>query len=121
MLPVKRVILEAGRNHVGILVCTVKAAEWLSVALKIGNETTQETIGMFHRDSNVQNLTIVNLFAPVFNQEDSDEVTVSLNVSLENMDLSLCSTDKHFTCSVTSKYGSVENGGILDIDGKEKH
>lgn len=121
MLPVKRVILEAGRNHVGILVCTVKAAEWLSVALKIGNETTEETIGMFYRDSSVQNLTTVNLFAPVFNQEDSDEVTASLNVSLENMDLSLCSTDKHFTCSVTSKYGSTENGGILEIDGKEKH
>lgn len=46
---------------------------------------------------------------------------VSLNVFLENMDLSLCFIDKYFICFVISKYGLVENGGILEIDGKEKY
>lgn len=118
MLSEQDVILEAGRNHVGILVCTVKAIEWLSVALKIGNETNGKIIGIIYNNSTVENPNTVDLFAPVFNRVASDVVTVSLNITLENINPSLCSTKEEFSCSVTNKYGSDQNGSILLIAGK---
>lgn len=112
----KQVVLEADRNNVGILLCTVKATELFSVSLVIDGKE----IGMFYynNDSNFQNSSTVDLFAPVFSLVSSDEVRVSLNVSLENMNSTLCSTVVQFTCSVTNKHGFVEDGGELHIAGK---
>lgn len=109
------VVLEPDRNNVGILLCTVKATEWFSVSLVIDGKE----IGIiFYNDSSFQNSSTVDLFVPVFSLVSSDEVRVSLNASLENMNLTLCSTLLQFTCFVTSKHGSGNNGGQIQIAGK---
>lgn len=115
----QNVILEAGRNQTGILVCTVKAIEWLSVTLRIGNKTNGKIIGIFDNNLTIENPNTVDLFTPVFNRVASDEVTVSLNTALENINRSLCSTKEEFSCSVTSKYGSDQNGSMIFITGKK--
>lgn len=109
-------VLEANRNNVRILLCTVKATEWFSVSLVIDGKE----IGIFYNDSSFENSSTVDLFAPVFNLVSFDEVTVSLNVSLENMNSTLCSTEVEFTCYVTNKPGSRldDNGGKIYIAGK---
>lgn len=119
MIYEQNVILEAGRNQTGILVCTVKAIEWLSVTLRIGNKTNEKIIGTFDNNLTIENPNTVDLFTPVFNRVASDEVTVSLNTALENINRSLCSTKEEFSCSVTSKYGSDQNGSMIFITGKK--
>lgn len=109
-------VLEADRNNVGILLCTVKANEWLSVSLAIDSKI----IGIIYKNLSVLNPNTIDLFAPVFSPVSSDNVRVSVNASLENISLSLCSTLKNFTCFVTHKYtGRVfQNGSELYISGK---
>lgn len=110
------VVLEPDRNNVGILLCTVKANEWLSVSLAIDSKI----IGIIYKNLSVLNPNTIDLFAPVFSPVSSDNVRVSVNASFENISLSLCSTLKNFTCFVTHKYTDqvFQNGSELYISGK---
>lgn len=110
------VVLEPDRNNVGILLCTVKANEWLSVSLAIDSKI----IGTIYKNLSVLNPNTIDLFAPVFSPVSSDNVRVSVNASFENISLSLCSTLKNFTCFVTHKYTDqvFQNGSELYISGK---
>lgn len=116
VLPEQEVVLEADRNNVGILLCTVKATEWLSVSLAIESKI----IGIIYKNLSVLNPNTIDLFAPVFSPVSSDNVRVSVNASLEDISLSLCSTLKNFTCFVTHKYTDqvFQNGSELNIAGK---
>lgn len=111
------VVLEPDRNNVGILLCTVKATEWLSVSLAIDSKI----IGIIYKNLSVLNPNTIDLFAPVFSLVSSDNVRVSVNASFENISLSLCSTEKIFTCFVTHKYTDrvFQNGSKLNIAGKK--
>lgn len=83
----------------------MKVIEWLLVILRIGNKINGKIIGIFDNNLIIENLNIVDLFILVFNWVVLDEVIVSLNIVLENINRSLCFMKEEFSCFVISKYG----------------
>ena len=110
----KQVFLDAGKDHEGVLLCSVSNGLWSSIELILD----QQPIGMFYENSTIQYPALIDNFEPLFNVEPNGEVKVEIKASLKNINTSLCSTDKVFTCNINVPSTVISVGGLLIITGK---
>ena len=103
-------------NHEGVLLCSVSNVSWSSIELILD----QQPIGIFYKNSTIQNPASIDRFVPMFNEESNGKVTVKIKASLENINTSLCSTNKEFACNVNVPgiVIPVSDVGVMEITGK---